>query len=465
MVDQAELDKEEAFSWKKYREERRKKEKNERRRKKESSKESMTKTKGIKTGGENNSSFNLLDVSDRTEPTMAESESTLCSLAGQATSPTAAYPAIDLQQDNVLDHVVLAAPDLETAITEFEKKTGVKPVKTGYFKGLGITKARIAFHGSSFLEIIAPDPEREGPIGTLLKSAGLTELVPFHWAIRLSDAEALASEVTQWGYTPDFVRMSGPSSDGICKQWEMLYLYGHALGGLCPFFIHWNTFDHPCETLPVVGNLIDVRVTAPKGDSIHKLLAHTGSTGFAVLEEDSSSFEVKFDSPRGEICFAANQMAGFKIPGFENVATTVPVVDNSTNTIDKDENSLIAAKSTKTKGNKTSTLVKKDPKEAQSNRKKSEKDNEAKDKKELQLVEKATKEKKESRLEKAKLTEEEVHRAPETKKVVSFSADAFGDKSKHRSSSLVEEPISVNKSAAIAPTDEEWTKPILMDPA
>ena len=219
--------------------------------------------------------------------------------------------------DNVLDHVVLAAADFEAALEEFTEKTGVAPKIAGAIKGLGIKTARVSFEGSSYLEIIAPDPKAGGPIGNLLKASGLTGLKPFHWAIRNSKAEPLKDEVNKFGYTPDHISMFGAKEDGTPRKWEMLYLYGHRMGGITPFYINWANSDHPCETMPIVGDLIGVKVSAPESDPIHKLIAHTESGGFS-LEEGDPSFEVKFDSPEGEITFSATKMVRFRFPGFED---------------------------------------------------------------------------------------------------------------------------------------------------
>jgi hypothetical protein len=387
------------FSWENYRAERRKSDKEERARRKSSSKtesskkkesSSSKKSKETKKRSSSNkekksktktldASFNLLeDESGRTEATvpMTESESTLSSLQeSSAECHDAAVAVEDLPQeeeeeeegrpDNVLDHVVLAAADLDSAMEEFEAKTGVTPVKAGHINGLGITKARVAFEGgSSFLEIIAPDLERPGPIGDLLRESfngdelDTGALVPFHWAIRLSSAETLASEAPTMGYTPDILAMKGPSSkDGTSKQWETLYLYGHELGGLCPFFVNWDTYDHPCETLPIVGSLIHVNIRAPKDDKVHTLLEHTGSMGFTVEQgeeegKENCFFEVKFDSPEGEISFTADKMRGFEMPGYEEAAAAAaaagengsmtPAQDQAANSVE-DETAAAAA--------------------------------------------------------------------------------------------------------------------------
>lgn len=219
--------------------------------------------------------------------------------------------------DNVLDHIVLAAPDLEPAILEFQEKTGIEPRIAGSIKGLGIKTARVSFEGSCYLEIIAPDPEKGGPIGTLLRASGLTGLKPFHWAIRNTKTGELSGPFKKIGYTPDCISMFGAREDGTPRKWEMLYLYGHKLKGMCPFFINWDNSDHPCETMPVVGDLVHVKVTAPADDMIHQLIAETASSGFS-LDEGDPKFEIKFDSPEGDVEFSTDKMIGFRFPGFED---------------------------------------------------------------------------------------------------------------------------------------------------
>jgi len=123
--------------------------------------------------------------------------------------------------DGVIDHIVLAAPDLDEAMSNFEKMTGIAPKVAGTINGLGIKCARISFNDSSYLEIIAPDPKGPGPIGNLIKSRGIKELTPFHFAIRSSKAEDLKTEVKQFGYVPDHITMFGGTKDGVPKKWEV----------------------------------------------------------------------------------------------------------------------------------------------------------------------------------------------------------------------------------------------------
>ena len=91
-----------------------------------------------------------------------------------------------------LDHLVIAAPDLDNAKTAFADATGCMPADGGAHNGLGTRNALVSFGTSTYLEIIAPDPEQslEGNFGGVL--AKLPEIVPLHWAVRVTDLERAA---------------------------------------------------------------------------------------------------------------------------------------------------------------------------------------------------------------------------------------------------------------------------------
>lgn len=220
-------------------------------------------------------------------------------------------------EDNVLDHIVLAAPDLETAMKDFKKQSGVELTIAGTIKGLGIKCARVSFNDSSYIEVIAPDPKSPGPIGELLKAKGIKDMVPFHYAIRSSKAEELKDEVKKFGYTPDHITMFGAKKDGTPRKWEMLYLYGHKMGGICPFFINWANSDHPCAQLPVVGKLKKFTVRAPEDDPVHELLEHIGVSSIHI-ETGKPKFSFQFSSPGGTVKFSSSKAVGFKFPGFDD---------------------------------------------------------------------------------------------------------------------------------------------------
>eukprot|EP00538_Stauroneis_constricta_P011833 CAMPEP_0119550350 /NCGR_PEP_ID=MMETSP1352-20130426/3873_1 /TAXON_ID=265584 /ORGANISM="Stauroneis constricta, Strain CCMP1120" /LENGTH=364 /DNA_ID=CAMNT_0007596161 /DNA_START=139 /DNA_END=1233 /DNA_ORIENTATION=- len=220
-------------------------------------------------------------------------------------------------QDNVLDHIVLAAPDLQEAMKEFENMTGIKPSVVGSLRGLGTKSARVGLDNNAYIEIIAPDPKNSGPIGASLASE-LEEgtLVPYHFAIRSSDIEDMKDDYVpnELGWQPDHISMFGASPDGTPKKWEMLYMYGHKCGGCVPFYIDWGECDHPTASIPEVGALKALVIRAPAGHKVHELLDKVD--GIDVQEGDPL-LEFSFGSPEGTITFSADNPKGIKFPGFE----------------------------------------------------------------------------------------------------------------------------------------------------
>lgn len=220
-------------------------------------------------------------------------------------------------QDNVLDHIVLAAPDFQDAMKEFESMTGIKPSVVGSLRGLGTKSARVGLDNNAYIELIAPDPKNSGPIGAALASQ-LEEgqLMPWHYAIRSSEVEAMKDDYVpnELGWQPDHISMFGASPDGTPKKWEMLYMYGHKIGGVVPFYIDWGHCDHPSATIPEVGALKSLVVRAPGGHKVHDLLS---SVDGVTVEEGEPMLEFSFGSPEGTITFSADNPHGIKFPGFE----------------------------------------------------------------------------------------------------------------------------------------------------
>lgn len=244
--------------------------------------------------------------------------------------------AVDIQ-DGIVDHVVLACDDLDNGIQEFERITGCSAILTEtspayVVKGLGIRCARVGFD-NTYLEIVAPDTKSAGPIGALIKQRGIVNLTLFHYAIRtnLDDIERCAQED---GYVTDRISLFGGNTrGGEPRKWDVVFLYGHDLAGLCPFFIHWRQpVFHPCTYLTVNGSTWgNLAITAPAGDGLHGLMKKVGNVQGLTLQTGGPSMTFSFTCPEGPVSFAASSAVGFKFPGFEDdeLAASAAEVDGT----------------------------------------------------------------------------------------------------------------------------------------
>jgi hypothetical protein len=227
-------------------------------------------------------------------------------------------PIIDLKY-NVLDHVVLAAPDFDEAMKEFENMTGIKPEVVGSLRGMGTKSARVGLDNNCYLEILAPDPKKAGPLTAQLENLEEGTLTPFHYAIRRDDIVELKDNYipNELGWDPDHIGMGGGAlADGTPKLYYLCFMHGHKMGGIVPFYIEWGECEHPTASLPEVGNLKGFTVRAPGGHKIHTLLK---DVDYVSTEIGEPSLEFAFGSPEGIITFSGDHPLGLKFPGMLNI--------------------------------------------------------------------------------------------------------------------------------------------------
>ena len=62
----------------------------------------------------------------------------------------------------MLDHIVLATPDVQATVDEIAAATGVRAGVGGRFTQMGAYNHLLALQDGAYLEIIGPDPENEG---------------------------------------------------------------------------------------------------------------------------------------------------------------------------------------------------------------------------------------------------------------------------------------------------------------
>ena len=221
-----------------------------------------------------------------------------------------------------IDHIVLAAADLERAKAEFAAATGVTPVDGGPHPGGGTCNALVSFGNGCYLEIIAPDPKQSLAGTNGERFAAYTETQLLHWAVRCDDLEATALWLKDRGARPTAIRdMARDAPNGQQLRWRLMGVRAPGLDGLMPFFIDWQDTPHPAATAPSVGDLRSIGIGLSQANPCENALLEVlkgldaGRTnvrmGGSESTNESTGMKVEFESPRGLQVYESATLAGF----------------------------------------------------------------------------------------------------------------------------------------------------------
>src|SRR5439155_25281477 len=175
----------------------------------------------------------------------------------------------------MLDHLVLAAPDLRQAVADFAAATGVQPAPGGSHVGFGTANHLVDLGRGGYLEIIGPDPSQPDPEQP--RPFGIDDLDTARvvtWAVRTDDLDALVAQARDGGYDPGEPReLSRRTPDGELLAWRLTqprFDYGD---GLVPFLIDWGNTPHPTSRSLPQTDLLEWRATHPDPASVRPALA------------------------------------------------------------------------------------------------------------------------------------------------------------------------------------------------
>lgn len=201
----------------------------------------------------------------------------------------------------VIDHLVYAVPTLEQAINEFESATGVRPAVGGSHAGFGTHNALVSF-GSSYLELIAPDPSQPDPSGP--RPFGIDDLdgpTLVTFAVRPDDdetIEALASSARSAGFDlGDILPMSRQQPNGVELQWRLTFPQLE-MGGCVPFLIDWGTTPRPATTAPSGVELHKFKFQHPDPAAVNRAHSALGVSSLVELS-DVPALQASIRGPQG----------------------------------------------------------------------------------------------------------------------------------------------------------------------
>jgi hypothetical protein len=214
------------------------------------------------------------------------------------------------QASDVLDHLVLATPDVGATGRWVEQATGVTASPGGRHIGRGTRNVLYSLGPASYLEIIGPDPEQASPPDPRpFGIDGLTGPALVAWAIAVDDIEAAVERARGAGFDPGpYEGMQRRRPDGVLLSWRLTT----PASVVIPFLIDWGASPHPAAD--AVPGLILAQLAArhPDPGGVSRNLGALGVT--MTIEPGSEALLATLRGPRGSIVFPETARAGSPRP-------------------------------------------------------------------------------------------------------------------------------------------------------
>ncbi|RYP88887.1 VOC family protein [Nocardioides guangzhouensis] len=200
----------------------------------------------------------------------------------------------------LIDHLVYAVPDLEVAVDDLERRSGVRPAGGGRHPVMGTRNRLLGLGPHTYLEVIAPDPEQPDPEGA--RPYGLDDLTCpalVGWALACDDIQRARSMALARGYDlGDLYEAHRVTPDGTTLRWRVTS--NESPAGEIPFLISWGDTPHPTASAPAGLALTSFRVEHPDPDSLVTPFAAVDAAVEVRLARQPA-LVARIDSPRGSI--------------------------------------------------------------------------------------------------------------------------------------------------------------------
>lgn len=194
----------------------------------------------------------------------------------------------------LLDHVVIAGPDLAGVVDWFAERTGVVAAPGGAHP-TGTANALVALtidgvRGPQYIELIGPNPDRAEP--ELPETFGISTLEAPSvqaYSVHPADIERVVADARARGFDPgDVSDLSRRTPDGVLLEWRLTR--GEAQRLDVPFLIDWGTTPQPgTSDIPTIELVSFVR-TEPDPAPLRAVLDALGlGDGATDVEEGPSS--------------------------------------------------------------------------------------------------------------------------------------------------------------------------------
>ena len=205
----------------------------------------------------------------------------------------------------MIDHLVLATPDVAATAAQIRDEWGIAVVPGGSHTGRGTRNELTGLGGATYLEIVGPDAVQPDP--PFPRPFGVDELATpalVAWCARPTRPLAdVVARITALGVDlGEVAEMARRRPDGVELQWQLTFpLFGPPHAGTLPFLIDWLASPHPTTSLPHDASLTFLHLTHPEADLLRAVLAEVGSSDVVVVEGGEPSLAADIWTPRGVV--------------------------------------------------------------------------------------------------------------------------------------------------------------------
>lgn len=192
----------------------------------------------------------------------------------------------------LIDHIVIAAPTLESGIAYVHDQLGVMPVPGGSHVKMGTHNYLLKLGDGVYLEVIAPDPGLPAPSRPRwfaldhLKSEHKPRLLT--WVARTTDLDAAKEKATV--NIGDIETMSRND-----LQWRIAVPADGSLlyDGVAPYLIQWEGAAHPATRLTDPGcSLLRIEGVHPDAVQAKQYLHSVGFNGAFQIRSGQTANDI-----------------------------------------------------------------------------------------------------------------------------------------------------------------------------
>ena len=205
----------------------------------------------------------------------------------------------------MIDHLVYASNDLPRASELITEVMGAAPTPGGSHVGRGTYNELLSLGGSTYLEVIGPDPAQADPDGP--RPFGIDDIVEpalVAWCVRpLRPLGEIVSQARSSGIElGEVAAMSRRRPDGVLLEWELTFpqLDG-PFGPALPFMIDWGRSPHPTDTLARAVELVELEVFHRDPQLLRTALEIIGVRSGVMVHQGEPALRARISTRRGEV--------------------------------------------------------------------------------------------------------------------------------------------------------------------